>query len=461
MTDVDARGLLARPNAMLWLDCSSGIAGDMLAAALLDLGASERAVRDAVESMALDGLEEIRVTRVSKHGLDACDFDVVLDETHETHDHDMAWLHGAAGGVPGHGPAEAHRHHHGHHHGHRTLADVSAVIGRARMSEHARDTALETFRILAEAEARAHGTTPDEVRFHEVGSVDSIVDVVAAAVCLDDLGTSRCVIESLAEGRGTVRCAHGIMPVPVPAVANIVMRQEIPLRRTDVEGELVTPTGASLAAAVRTDRSLPGNYAIRACGLGAGKRDYDCAGVLRALVVEDLSDMRGTPGCDADGRGGTGAGGRTPALVTKLECDIDDATGEALGTVIDELLGVGALEAHYLPVFTKKGRPAWQLQTICPHERTDAVEGVIFRQTTTIGIRRTTMRRTTLPREETVVETPLGDIRAKRVTLPDGSVRSYPEFDSVTALAEGAGIALQDAWQVAMGACAPRAGGGD
>ena len=454
MAHADARALLARKDTCLHLDCSSGIAGDMLVAALLDLGASEQRVREAVAGMALDGLEGLRVTRVSKHGLDALDFDVMLDEAHHNHDHDMAWLHGdhAHGHHHDHGDHDAekdhaheHHHEHGHgdhghhhHHEHRTLADVERIVRSAPITEHARDIALAAFGILADAEAAAHGTTRDEVHFHEVGAVDSIVDVVAAAVCLDDLGVTRCVIESVTDGRGTIRFAHGLMPIPVPAVTNIAIRRALPLRTSEVMGELVTPTGAALAATVMTGDTLPERRAICAMGVGAGKRGYECAGVLRAMVVRDLDAV---PADDE-------------TRVWKLECDIDDATGEALGALTVRLMEVGAREAHYLPTLTKKGRPAWQLQVICTDGAREALELEIFRSTTTIGIRRVPFERTVLPREAICLPCEPGPVAAKAVTLPDGTRRAYPEFDDVERLAAQGGLATQDVWQAAMGACA-------
>lgn len=444
---------------ILYLDCSSGIAGDMLVGALLDLGADEGAVRRAVDSLPVEGVRELRVSRVSKHGIDACDFDVVLEPGFETHDHDMAWLHGAPGHAHdgghghahGHGSGHAHEHDHGHDHGHghghdhddhgrhvhRGLADVMAVLDAADMGGRAREIATRAFGLLARGEAAAHGTTPELVHFHEVGAVDSIVDVVAASVCLESLGVDRVVVSPLAEGRGTIRCAHGIMPVPVPAVVNVARIAGLELCQGEVAGELVTPTGAALAAAIRTDDRLPARFRVRACGTGAGKRDYECPGVLRAMLVEPSGDEGGEPG-----------------RVTKLECEVDDATGEALGRTLDALYEAGAREAHFIPVVAKKSRPAWQLQVICLEGDVGRLERVIFDGTTTIGVRRVAMDRTALERRVERVATPLGPVLAKVVTLPDGAERAYPEFDDVARLADEAGASLQDAWQAAQGACA-------
>ena len=308
---------------MLYLECASGISGDMTVAALLDAGASEDVLRRALDSLPVEGFS-VQVRRVQKSGLDACDFAVLLDDAHENHDHDMAYLHGPAGDPPhGHGHVHGHDHAHdharggaspndharghshphahedesshapardhahSHSHEHRGLPEILAIVEAADMSERAKATARRVFQVLAEAEAAAHGVDVDEVHFHEVGAVDSIADVVAAAVCLDDLDVTDVVVPVLCEGQGTVRCQHGVIPVPVPAVVNVAAAHGIPLRILDVQGELVTPTGAALVAAVRTRSRLPERFVVERVGVGAGKRASDTPGILRALVVRE------------------------------------------------------------------------------------------------------------------------------------------------------------------------------
>lgn len=277
---------------MLYLECASGISGDMTVAALLDAGASEERLLAALASLPVSGFE-VRVTRVRKAGLDACDFDVVLDAEHENRDHDMEYLHGEGAGDHNHDHAHAHDHEHGdarahdHFHEHRNLADIFAIIDAADLAEGARALAHRIFEVLAEAEAKAHGVGPDEVHFHEVGAIDSIVDIVAVAVCLDDLAPDEVVVTELSEGRGTVRCQHGVIPVPVPATLNIAAAHGIALRILNVQGELVTPTGAAIAAAARTRSTLPDRFAVKRVGTGAGKRAYETPGILRALLIEE------------------------------------------------------------------------------------------------------------------------------------------------------------------------------
>lgn len=423
----------------LYLQCDNGISGDMVVGALLDLGAGESGLCEALTSLGLDGYE-IRVTRKRAGSLDACDFDVVVDAEHENHDHDMEWLYGDMHDGTSHDHAHAHDHHHehvhahhhehDHHHAHRTLADIRAIIARSSLSEHAKDIALRIFAIIAEAEAKAHGESVDTVHFHEVGAVDSIVDVAAVAWCLDDLGIGDAVISPLAEGEGHIRCAHGILPIPVPAVANIVETHGLVLRQAHRRGELVTPTGAAIAAAIGTKESLPEQYRLVSTGLGTGKRAYDPPSVVRALIVENVQ-----------------VASLDESPLWKLETEVDDCTGEALGYVLDRLYEEGAREAHFLPVFMKKGRPGYQIEVLCGEERIPALEDVLFADTTTIGVRRYPMERTALRRERGEVETPYGSITVKRVVLPDGTTRVYPEHDSVAAAARAQGASYQEVFR--------------
>lgn len=268
----------------LIIDGTSGISGDMTVAALLDLGASEEHLREQLATLPVDGFE-IAVTRVNKHGIDACDFDVQLAEALENHDHDMAWLYGNEAAAEH--THEHEDHHHAHHHHHRSLADVTTIIDGSQLSDGAKRRAIAIFTALAAAEAKAHGKTPETVMFHEVGAIDSIVDVCSVAICLDDLGIEDIVVESLSEGHGTIHCAHGLMPIPVPAVVNLCQAGNIALTPAPVAGELVTPTGAAIVTALRTSEHLPARYRIEAVGYGAGKRPYEgCSGTLRCLLVD-------------------------------------------------------------------------------------------------------------------------------------------------------------------------------
>lgn len=540
----------------LYLETYSGIAGDMFAAALLDLGADREALEKALRSIPAAGFD-VKISRVQKAGIDCCSFDVLLDAAHENHDHDMAYLYGSepeegeccgghgeghcghhhheegeccgghgeghcghhhhheegeccGGHVEGHcghhhhheegeccgghgeghcghhhhkeaaqqggvlplesyeeaflsvnqpevreelpegsccgrhgegccghhhhhekegGCCGGHHHEHGHgghhHHEHRNLTDCLDIIDRTEMTDSARALARKIFTIIGEAEAKAHSKPLEEVHFHEVGAVDSIVDIVAAAVLFDSLGVSEVIIPALYEGTGTIRCQHGVLPVPVPAVMNIISAHDIPLQITGARGEYVTPTGAAIAAALRTDSALPASFRVVKTGLGAGKRDYkERTNILRAVLIEETE----SPDKDA---------------IVKLESDLDDCTGEILGYTLEKLMNAGALDVHYTPIFMKKNRPGWEITVLCRPEKKEAMEEILFSETTTIGIREfENVSRTILAREEKEIETPFGPALAK-VVSHQGKTYVYPEYDSVKALAEKTGVPLK------------------
>ena len=265
-------------NDTLYLECSSGISGDMAVAALLDLGADRSVLERTLSGIKDEGFR-FEISRVRKSGIDCCDFNVILDEAHENHDHDMEYLYGHnAAPHDGHGEE-------GHHHSHRGLKEIAAIIDSLDMSTGANALAKKIFKILAEAEAKAHNREINEVHFHEVGAIDSIVDIVAAAVCFDDLKIKEVIIPRICEGCGFVRCQHGVLPVPVPAVLNISEMYKLPLSITDHKGEYVTPTGAAFAAAVMTGTELPEIIIPKKTGLGAGKREHELPGILRAILL--------------------------------------------------------------------------------------------------------------------------------------------------------------------------------
>lgn len=287
----------------LYLECNAGISGDMLVAALLDLGADKEALDKALQSIPAKGFE-YKISRVSKAGVKCCDFDVILDEEHANHDHDMAFLHGNDDAVVHSHEHEHHHdhdhehehshvpHEHHHHHEHRGLQEVIAIIDATDMSAAAKELALKIFDIIADAEAKAHAVEKNAVHFHEVGAIDSIVDIVAIAVCADSLGVENVIVPELCEGRGTVRCQHGVLPVPVPATANIMQRFGFNVHLLPVQGEFVTPTGAAAAAALMTTDELPQSFKILGIGLGAGKRQYERPSILRALLIEDNAQKK-------------------------------------------------------------------------------------------------------------------------------------------------------------------------
>lgn len=432
----------------LYLDCGSGISGDMFVAAMIDLGADPNTLQKALDSIPADGFF-VEIGRVKKSGIDCCDFRVRLDDDCENHDHDMDYLYGSLAPAAGSGCScheepdreEHHCHcheeghdgeaHHccrqgkDHHHTHRGLAEILPMIDACDMTETAKALARKIFRIIGEAEAKAHDLPLDEVHFHEVGALDSIVDVVAAAVTFDSLHIKEVIVPKLTEGTGTVRCRHGVMPVPVPATVNIVSAYKIPMELTGAKGEYVTPTGAAIAAAISTSHQLPPSFVIKKAGLGAGKRAYtDRSGILRAFLIQ---------GEENEGRD----------KVVKLETDIDDCSGEVLGYVMKKLFKAGAKDVHYAPVFMKKNRPAWELTVICGEEKAEELEQIIFTETTTIGIREYPLMRSILNREEKEVETVYGKAAVKQVTFGD-MTRAYPEYDTVKKLAKKNKVPFMD-----------------
>lgn len=410
-------------NRTLYLECYSGISGDMMAAALLDLGADQQALKDALESLPVEGFQ-IEIGRVKKSGLDACDFAVILDSAHENHDHDMEYLHG-------HGTVHSHSHKGSHEH--RGMKEILHIIDNGAMTREAKAIAKRIFGILAQAEAKAHGVPLEEVHFHEVGAVDSIVDIISVAVCLDNLGITECIVPVLYEGCGTIRCQHGILPVPVPAVANIASEHNLDLCITESKGEFVTPTGAAIVAAIRTAKELPEKFSLRKIGIGAGKREYDRPGILRAMLIE-----------------GQASYGRD--CIWKLETNMDDCTGEALGYVMDRLFEAGARDVSYTPVYMKKNRPAYQLNVICTEENVKQMEQIIFEETTTIGIRRQQMERSVLARSMETVRTCLGDAQVKVCAL-GSQIRKYPEYQSVVRLCKEHDRSFQEVYQMVLSEC--------
>lgn len=272
----------------LYFDCASGISGDMSVAALLDLGADKKMLLDTLDSLNLSGYK-IEISELEKSGICACDFNVLLDKKHENHDHDMEYLHGKDCGHNHieHEHKDAHQHNtHTHHHEHRSLPDILSILENSSMTAGAKAMASKIFEILAEGEARAHRVPKEQVHFHEVGAVDSIVDIAAFAICMDFLGYKEVFLPVLKEGQGTIRCQHGILPIPVPATSNIVCTHKLPLSILPVQGELVTPTGAAIASAITTSYTLPEIFQINKIGVGAGKREYEVPGILRVMEIQ-------------------------------------------------------------------------------------------------------------------------------------------------------------------------------
>ena len=477
----------------LYLECNAGISGDMTVAALLDLGADENLLRNVLNSIPAEGFL-VEISRVKKAGIDCCDFCVVLDSAHENHDHDMEYLHGHEYGHTcsedvGHGHTYSHSendehnhtlsysektghghthlysentehdhnhsnqeeaHHHAHHHEHRGMAEITKIIEQTQMTENARSLALKIFQILAKAEAKAHATDINQVHFHEVGAIDSIVDIIAVAVCIDNLGIRNVIVPKLCEGTGTVRCQHGILPIPVPATANIMETYHLAVEIMDVQGEFVTPTGAAIVAALRTSDQLPKQFVIQKTGLVAGKRAYERPSILRAVLIEEkhLDNTDENVNTNKYKNKDTFVGDISEeGFIFKLETNIDDCSGEVLGYTMERLFEAGARDVHYFPVYMKKNRPGWQLNVICEEEKIAQLEQIIFEETTTIGIRRIRVERSILRRNVEEVQTPYGDALVKICHLGD-ETKIYPEYESVVKICKEYKLPYQEIYDI-------------
>jgi pyridinium-3,5-bisthiocarboxylic acid mononucleotide nickel chelatase len=413
----------------LYLECYSGISGDMTVAALLDLGADQQVLLDGLKSLKVEGYRVV-IGRRDKNSISACDFDVILDEAvqkQEGSGHSHAHAHTISNPKISRGRTISSSRtpiKYGHH-DHRNLSIINDIIDSSTITDNAKRIAKRIFFIVAAAEAKAHGKPIEEVHFHEVGAIDSIVDIVATAICLDDLNIKEVVVSELYEGTGFVKCQHGLLPIPVPAVINIATEHQLPLHITDVKGELVTPTGAAIVAAIRTKPTLPKEMRIQKIGLGAGKRSYQGAsGLLRAMLIEEVTTRNSDTLTDK---------------VWVLEANIDDCPGEALAYTLELLLKQGAKDAYYTPIFMKKNRPAYLLGVICSEDQLERMEEIIFTNTTTIGIRRSEMLRSMLSREQRTVNTPHGVAAVKVCTYKD-RIFYYPEYESIKKLCEASGI---------------------
>lgn len=440
----------------LYLECYAGISGDMFVASLLDLGADREVLEKSLNSLEMiKGKFQIKIDRVVKSGLDACDFSVILEQ--DNHDHDMDYLHGEhdhehthdhshhhgehdhhhdhehTHDYSHHHEEHGHEHNHEHHHEHVGLIQIQEIINNSGLTDNAKKIAIRIFDILADAEAKAHGKPKTEVHFHEVGAVDSIVDIAAAAVCIDNLGIEEAVVPALYEGIGTVRCQHGVLPVPVPAVLNIIDAENLTLSITGIKGEFVTPTGAAIAAAICTDKKLPEKFRVVKTGIGAGKRNYERASLLRAMIIEDAEESESDK-------------------IVKMESNIDDCSGEALGYVMQRLMEAGARDVHYSPVFMKKNRPGYQLNVVCKEEKIDELRNIIFEETTSIGIRVQHMDRRILKRRIEMRDTSMGKVQVKVCSLPSGD-RVYPEHDCIVKICKETGRTWQDVYRQILEEC--------
>ncbi len=387
---------------LLYLDCFSGISGDMTLGALLDLGLPIEELRRALGSVTPES-GQIAVERVIRGGISASKFRLLDVSPNGDHVHE---------------------------HGHRTLAEITRLIEQSALPPEGRKKAATLFRRLAEVEAEIHQTSIERVHLHEVGALDSIVDIVGAVFAFEWLGADRVVASPLNVGRGTVKTAHGMLPVPAPATAKLL--EGVPIYASGPEMELVTPTGALLATAYAQEFGPLPPVRLERIGYGAGDRDPGGQpNVLRAML---------------------GSADRPADLerVLVVECEIDDMNPQIFGVVMEQLLAAGALDVYYAPVQMKKNRPATLVTVIGRPADRDALAGILFRETTTIGLRYQELDRERLERESVSVDTAFGSVRMKVARRHGTVVNASPEFDDCVRLARERQVPVKDVQALAM-----------
>ncbi|WP_283619048.1 nickel pincer cofactor biosynthesis protein LarC [Flavonifractor plautii] len=426
----------------LYLDCGMGAAGDMLMAALLELVDDKAAFLEKMNGLGLPGVAVSAVpvvkcgitgthVAVTVHGEEevSCDVSPEGHIHHHDHDHDHGHDHGHS---HEHGHEHSHEHEHGHehehhhhnhdhrHHHHTGMGEIRHLLGHLELPEAVRADAEAVYGLIAEAESHAHGAPVEEIHFHEVGSLDAVADVAGVCLLVHMLGVERIVASPVHVGSGQVRCAHGILPVPAPATAHIL--RDVPIYGGAIRGELCTPTGAALLKHFVTEFGAMPVMKVEKIGYGMGNKDFEAANCVRALLGE------------------TAGGGDE---VAELCCNLDDMTAEAIGFAQEELLAAGALDVYTTPIGMKKGRPAVLLSCMCRMEDRERLLGLLFRHTTTLGVRENVCRRYTLERGERTVDTPHGPVRLKTAS-GWGVVRSKPEYEDVARIARGQGISLAE-----------------
>ena len=376
---------------VLYFDCSSGISGNMTLGALSELIDDPDYLVNELKKLNVDGYH-IHISKEKKNGITGTYVDVHLEHEHH-HDH-------------------KHEHVHHHHHEHRNLFDVNKIIDESEIDEKAKDLAKRIFLRVAKAESKVHNETLENVHFHEVGAIDSIVDIIGTAILLCKINPDVIYSSVVNDGYGFIECAHGMISVPVPATSEIFAASNAITRQIDVDTELVTPTGAAIIAEIASEFTTMPAMNVQKVGWGTGTKDLVIPNVLKVSLGEIKKKNE----------------------IIVMETNIDDCSGEMLGFVMEQLLGKGALDVFFTSIFMKKNRPAYRLTVVCNEEKMDLLQKVIFTQTTTIGIRYRKEQRTVLKRQIKEIETPLGKLQVKEVEI-DGEKRCYPEYESAKKLA--------------------------
>lgn len=408
----------------LYLDCGMGAAGDMLTAALLELLPDPDAFVAELNALGIPGVVFIRESS-TKCGITGTHMRVQVDGAEETvspdhhHDHEHSHDH-THEHAHGHSHDHSHGHEGGHTHHHSGMRDIAQIVAGLPLPESVRQDVLAVYDLIAQAESRAHGVPVKEIHFHEVGTMDAMADITAVCLLMHRIQPEQVVVSPIHVGSGHVHCAHGILPVPAPATADIL--RGIPIYGSGVKGELCTPTGAALLKHFATDFGQMPVMRTCAIGYGMGKKDFTAANCVRALLgeTEDQTD-----------------------LVCELSCNVDDMTAEAVGFAADRFFEAGALEVYTVPVGMKKSRPGTLICVICREQEREAMAAAMLRHTTTIGVRESLCRRYVLDRSIQTLETPYGPVRRKD-SRGYGVVRSKYEFEDLARIAKEQNLSLAE-----------------
>lgn len=417
---------------ILYFDCFAGISGDMSIAALVDLGLDPSAVLDEIKKLGVKGYD-IEIKKIERFSISGTDVKVTLNgEVDCVHEHEHR------GHTHGHG----HGHSHNHDENERSLSNIVHIIRSSGISEKAKQLSISIFGEIAKAEAAVHGKLISEVHFHEVGAIDSIVDIVGAAICIDMLKVDRILCSPVHEGQGFINCRHGRLPVPVPAVVKMLGGSGISIVTEDIQAELVTPTGFGILKTVTEGCGKMPEMLVESVGYGFGKTETGRLNALRVILgtSDNLSSKttQETAKIPED---------KVRDSVTLMETNIDNTTGETLGYTMDQLLKAGALDAYYTPIQMKKNRPAVMLSVICKTYDTEKLSDIIFGETSTIGIRTQEIERITLKREIRTVQTALGEVRVKLVIVR-GLERIQPEYEDCARIAEENKLSINEVYEI-------------
>ncbi len=422
----------------LYLDVISGISGDMFIGALLDVGVDSRPLETGLSKLQLGGYH-LHYSRGQKGSIAGTKFDVHVTAEETAHTHDDRHPHG-------HGHTHEHGHGHSHPHSHsgdheRTFAEIKSLIARSALSDWVKEKAIAIFQRIAAAEGKIHGVPADQVHFHEVGAIDSIVDIIGGCIALEVLGKPHVLASPVVEGTGWVDCAHGRFPVPAPATLAILGARGIPVSQCDEPNELVTPTGAALLAELVEQFGPMQNLVASRIGFGLGTRDNRTRpNVLRVVLGETAASAESTgPAHDWE-----------RDTITVLETNLDDISAEVLGHFVEKALAAGALDVFYTPVQMKKNRPGVLLTVLCTETEADKFSQLILIETTSFGVRRYSAERRKLRREFVSVKTEFGDVTVKIGRLDGRVVQAAPEYESCKKVAEDANVPLKQVYEAAL-----------